>query len=149
VDAGKIQKAKGNVEADGVIFHGWSVGKENSQQNASPPPNMPVPRWWWVCEARPGSSASAVAPKEEAPPSIAIPGPDEGVGFAQHIKPLFRRMDRESMSFIFDLWSPSDVRRHAPEILTRLENGTMPCDGAWPQDRVNIFRRWIDSGMAD
>ena len=134
-----------------VAYLEWGsrIGKENSQQNALPPPNMPVPRWWWVCEARPGSRVSAVAPKEEVPASIAIPGPNELVSFAQHIKSLFRKMDRESMSFVFDLWSPGDVRRHAPEILKRLENGTMPCDGAWPQDRVNVFHRWIDSGMAD
>jgi len=71
------------------------------------------------------------------------------VTFVQHIKPLFRRMDRESMSFVFDLWSHSDVRTHASEILGRLDNGTMPCDGAWPKEKVDLFRRWIDSGMAD
>jgi len=67
----------------------------------------------------------------------------------RHIKPLFRKMDRESMSFVFDLWSCRDVSKHATEILKRLDNGTMPCDGAWPKERVDIFRRWIDSGMAD
>jgi CDGSH-type Zn-finger protein/truncated hemoglobin YjbI len=135
-----------------VAYLEWGsrIGKENSQQNASPPPNMPVPRWWWVCNAKPGSRVSAVAPKEEvSASSVAIPGPNEPVGFAQHIKPLFRKMDRESMSFVFDLWSPGAVRQHAAEILKRLENGTMPCDGAWPPDRVDIFRRWVDSGMAD
>jgi len=58
-------------------------------------------------------------------------------------------MDRESMSFVFDLWSHSDVRKHAPEILKRLDNGTMPCAGARPKEKVDLFRRWIDSGMAD
>ena len=24
--------------------------------------------------------------------------------------------------------------------------GTMPCDGAWPAERVAVFRRWIDAG---
>jgi CDGSH-type Zn-finger protein/truncated hemoglobin YjbI len=134
-----------------VAYLEWGsrIGKENSHQNASPPPNMPVPRWWWVCEAKPGSRVSAAAAKEETPVSFTIPGSNEPVGFEQHIKPLFRTMDRKSMSFVFDLWSPGDVRRYAPEILKRLENGTMPCDGAWQQDRVDIFRRWIDSGMAD
>ena len=128
---------------------GSRIGKENSQQNAAPPPNMPVPRWWWVCEARPGSRVSAVAPKEEIPASIQLPGPGEPVSFAQHIKPLFRKMDRESMSFVFDLWSAGDVRSHASEILNRLENGTMPCDGAWPQERISVFRRWVETGMAE
>jgi hypothetical protein len=110
---------------------------------------MPVPRWWWVCEARPGARASARASKEDVLTSITVPGPNELVSFAQHIKPLFRKMDRESMSFVFDLWSVSDVRQHAAAILKRLENGTMPCDGRWPEERVNVFRSWVQSAMAD
>lgn len=134
-----------------VAYLEWGsrIGKENSQQNSSPPPNMPVPRWWWVCNAKPGTRVSAVAPPEETLVAISIPGPDEAVGFSQHIKPLFRKMDRESMSFVFDLWLAGDVRKHATEILRRLENGTMPCDGAWPHDRILLVRRWIESGMAD
>jgi truncated hemoglobin YjbI len=134
-----------------VAYLEWGsrIGQENSQQNAAPPPNMPVPRWWWVCDAKPGSRVSALAPREDVPQSITIPGPDEPVTFAQHIKQLFRTMDRESMGFVFDLWSYSDVRTHAPEILKRLDNGTMPCDGAWPKERVDLFRRWIDSGMPE
>jgi CDGSH-type Zn-finger protein/truncated hemoglobin YjbI len=134
-----------------VAYLEWGsrIGKENSQQDAMPPPNMPVPRWWWVCGAKPGSRVSALAPREDIQPSAATPGPGEPVTFAKHIKPLFRKMDRESMSFAFDLWSHSDVRTHAPEILKRLDNGTMPCDGAWPKEQIELFRRWIDSGMAD
>ena len=51
-----------------VAYLEWGsrIGKENSQQNALPPPNMPVPRWWWVCNAKPGSRVSAVAPPEES-----------------------------------------------------------------------------------
>ena len=61
-----------------------------------------------------------------------MPGPDETVSFAAHIKPLFREHDRKSMTFAFDLWSQADVQAHAAGILERLRNGTMPCDGAWP-----------------
>jgi truncated hemoglobin YjbI len=134
-----------------VAYLEWGsrIGKENSQQNASPPPNMPVPRWWWVCEAKPGARVAALAPKEESPASITVPGPNELISFTQHIKPLFRKMDRESMSFVFDLWSFSDVRDHAQQILKRLENGTMPCDGPWPEERVEVFRRWVGSAMAE
>jgi len=125
-----------------VAYPEWGsrIGKENSQQNAMPPTNKPAPRWWWVCDATPGSRPSALAPKEEVPPSIPLPGPNEPVGFAQHIKPLFWKMDRASMSFVFDLWSAADVRQHATEILKRLENGSMPCDGAWPPEKVDVFR---------
>jgi hypothetical protein len=71
---------------------------------------------------------------------------DGPMHFEENIKPLFRERDRESMRFAFDLWSPDDVSTHADAILDRLEAGTMPCDGAWPAERVAVFRRWIDAG---
>ena len=49
----------------------------------------------------------------------------------------------------FDLWSYDDVRNAASRILAKLEDGTMPCDGAWPQDQVNLFRRWVEEGTPD
>ena len=52
------------------------------------------------------------------------------------------------MTFAFDLWSHGDVSQNADAILTRLQDGTMPCDGAWPPDRVETFERWIWSGKA-
>ncbi len=73
-------------------------------------------------------------------------GPNEPLHFDENIKPLFRERDRDSMRFAFDLWSFDDVSTHADAILERLEAGTMPCDGAWPADRVTVFRRWIDAG---
>ena len=51
-----------------------------------------------------------------------------------------------AMRFAFDLWSHDDVSSHADAILGRLEAGTMPCDGAWPAERVAVFRQWIDAG---
>ena len=51
------------------------------------------------------------------------------------------------MTFAFDLWSPADVQAHAAGILERLVNGTMPCDGAWPQDKIEVFRRWTETGF--
>jgi hypothetical protein len=75
-----------------------------------------------------------------------LPGLDEAPRFEEHIRPLFRERDRDSMRFAFDLWSLDDVSTHADAILGRLEAGTMPCDGAWPAERVAVFRRWIDAG---
>ena len=69
------------------------------------------------------------------------------MGFEAHIKPLFREHDRKSMSFAFDLWSQADVEEHAAEILDRLRSGTMPCDGAWPAEKVEVFQRWTESGF--
>ena len=74
------------------------------------------------------------------------PGPSEAVSFQAHVKPLFRAKDRESMQRAFDLWSYEDVSTHADAIASRLRDGSMPCDGAWPATQVDLFQRWIDTG---
>ncbi|HEY8843380.1 MAG TPA: hypothetical protein VIM23_05705 [Gaiellaceae bacterium] len=74
------------------------------------------------------------------------PDADEPVSFEAQVKPLFRERDRESMQRVFDLWSYDDVSQHADAILGRLQEGTMPCDGSWPQAQVDLFRRWAESG---
>ena len=94
--------------------------------------------------AGPPAPAPAAAAAAEAP--AALPGPDEAVSFAAHVKPLFRERDRKSMTFAFDLWSQADVQAHAAGILARLRDGTMPCDGAWPQEKIDVFRRWTETG---
>ena len=78
-----------------------------------------------------------------------MPTADQPVSFAQHIKPLFRPTDRQSMSFAFDLWDIDDVRSNADAILGRLEQGTMPCDGGWSSDKVELFSRWVQAGKPD
>jgi hypothetical protein len=65
--------------------------------------------------------------------------------FEAEIKPLFREEDRDAMKWAFDLWSEADVRGTADAILTRLEDGTMPCDGEWPAERIEQFRSWAHS----
>jgi len=76
------------------------------------------------------------------------PDADEPVSFEAQVKPLFRERDRESMQRVFDLWSYDDVSQHADAILGRLRDGTMPCDGSWPQAQVDLFQRWAESGKA-
>jgi hypothetical protein len=71
---------------------------------------------------------------------------DSSVSYESDIKPLFRDKDRERMEFAFDLWSYEDVKENAPLILERLSDGDMPCDGAWPDDQVALFKRWVESG---
>ena len=66
--------------------------------------------------------------------------------FATDVKPLFRERDRGAMRPMFDLWSYDDVTQHAAAIAERLRSGSMPCDGAWPAERVRVFERWVDSG---
>ena len=106
---------------------------------------MPDPHWWWVCDAKPWTRRSALAEPEERP-EVSFPGDDRQLRFAEHIKPLFRRMDRDSMKFVFDLWEHEDVAAHAEAILQRLRAGTMPCDGAWPQEWIGGFERWVRAG---
>jgi hypothetical protein len=69
------------------------------------------------------------------------------ISFEADVKPLFRDLDREAMRSVFDLWEYADVRQHATSILERLESGSMPCDEAWPEDRVSLVAAWIDDGM--
>ena len=71
------------------------------------------------------------------------------IGFEADIKPLFREKDRDSMRRAFDLWSYADVAAHADAIAGRLSDGSMPCDGKWPEDKVTLFQRWVDEGKAE
>lgn len=131
------------------IEWGSRLAVENSQQNSHPPPKMPMPSWNWGTAGAPTSRVSALAPPTAAAEEPAVlPTAGEAILFDQHVKTFFRRRDRQSMLFAFDLASYDDVARHAPEILERVRNGSMPCDSTWPQDRVEAFAQWIAAGMA-
>ncbi len=125
---------------------GSRLAVENSQTTSRPPQNMPMPHWDWGTAGPPGGRISALAPPAEETP-VTLPAAGGPISFADHIKPLFRASDRQSMKFAFDLWSHAEVSQHAEGILARLSNGSMPCDGAWPADQVAAFRQWIDAGM--
>jgi hypothetical protein len=73
------------------------------------------------------------------------------VSFERDVRPLFRERDRGSMREIagFDLWAREDAVEHSQAILGRLEDGSMPCDQPWPDERVALFRRWVEAGMAE
>ncbi|HYT52679.1 MAG TPA: hypothetical protein VEL10_10785 [Gaiellaceae bacterium] len=71
---------------------------------------------------------------------------EQPISFAQDIEPLFREGDRESMKWAFDLSSYDDVTANSDAILGKLRDGTMPCDGAWPEEQVDLFQRWVDAG---
>ncbi len=71
------------------------------------------------------------------------------MSFAADVQNLFREVpDREDMILFggFDLHKFEDVRDHADRILEVLVDGSMPCDGSWPPDRIAIFRKWIEDG---
>jgi hypothetical protein len=70
-------------------------------------------------------------------------------GFAQDIRPMFREFDRTEMEWAFDLWDYDDVKDNAAGILERLEDGTMPCDGAWSDADIEKFRTWMAEGTPE
>jgi len=73
----------------------------------------------------------------------------DGMSFERDLKPLFRESDRATMLSVanFDLWKRDDVADNSRAILSRLEEGSMPCDEAWPADQVETFRRWVEAGL--
>jgi hypothetical protein len=82
------------------------------------------------------------APASDSPPSSG------SVTFAADIRPMFREKDRDAMRGAFDLWDYDDVVTHAGAIATKLHDGTMPCDGAWPAEQVRLFDHWVEQGTA-
>lgn len=72
------------------------------------------------------------------------------LSFAKDIRPLFRDdPDVSSMKdYGLDLSSYSHVKTKAPSIYATLVDGSMPCDGAWPAERIALFKKWMDEGMA-
>ncbi len=72
------------------------------------------------------------------------------VGFAADIRPLFRdTLDVDSMKeYGLDLSSYEEVKARAAEIYARLEDRSMPCDESWPEERLALFKRWMEEGLA-
>jgi CDGSH-type Zn-finger protein/truncated hemoglobin YjbI len=106
-----------------------------------------LPAWTWTAAGPPDTARPDIAePDQPVTQPVTLPGPDEPVSFGRHIKPMFRAKDRQSMLFAFDLWSYDAVRTHATDVLARVANGSMPCDGSWPDAQVQVFRRWTESG---
>jgi hypothetical protein len=71
------------------------------------------------------------------------------LSFATDIRPLFRDFDIESMKAGgMDLSSYDDVKKFAAAILSRVEDGSMPCDEPWSKEQIAKFKQWMDDGMA-
>ena len=71
------------------------------------------------------------------------------VTFTADIRPMFREKDRDAMRRAFDLWAYDDVVAHASAIASKLHDGSMPCDGPWPEGQLGTFDRWIDQGTPE
>ena len=72
------------------------------------------------------------------------------VSFAAEIRPLFRDSpDVDSMKeYGLDLSSYEEVKVQAAGIYAQLEDGSMSCDESWPPERLALFKRWMEEGMA-
>ncbi len=72
------------------------------------------------------------------------------LSFAKDIRPLFRGTpDVDSMKeYGLDLSSYAEVKAQAKNIYSRLLDGSMPCDSSWPQERLALFKTWMDEGRA-
>ena len=92
------------------------------------------------------STAAGNSSRDEPTTPIGVELDQAAIGYERDIRPLFREKDVSSMSMAFDLASYNDVRANADGILTKLSDGSMPCDGPWPQEQVQLFRRWVDAG---
>jgi CDGSH-type Zn-finger protein/truncated hemoglobin YjbI len=147
-EAGLPNDAEFRSALSSYLEWGSRLAVENSQPGAKPPPDMPMPHWDWSTAAgSPGGRISALEPDTDEAAVVELPGVGEALSFERHIKPLFRERDRKSMKFAFDLWNHADVKENADGILARLKDGSMPCDGAWPAEKVDVFQRWTDTGM--
>jgi NADPH-dependent 2,4-dienoyl-CoA reductase/sulfur reductase-like enzyme len=78
-------------------------------------------------------------------------GESAKLSFAGDIAPLFRDKDVDEMKDIsgFDLSDYDDVRERAEGIHARLADGSMPCDGTWPEGQVKKFKQWMNQGMKE
>ena len=71
------------------------------------------------------------------------------LGYAKDIRPMFRSTDVDAMKRRgLDLGSYTHVSASAGEILSRLQEGSMPCDGPWEQTEIDKFKQWIADGKS-
>src|SRR5262245_545034 len=96
------------------------------------------------------------APQLAGGANLPLPRP---VVFELHIRPMFRTLDREHMSFALNLWKYNASPAPQPQqfyqrILDHLKDpdptAVMPPlneGGPWPPEWVALFERWIAEGM--
>jgi hypothetical protein len=73
--------------------------------------------------------------------------------FEADIRPLFTELDIRAMSKVFNLADYGDVRAHAAAIYDRIRGiggAVMPPpprgNGPWPEDRIELFAKWMADG---
>ncbi len=73
----------------------------------------------------------------------------ERVGYRSDIRPLFRDFDVETLQRLdgIDLNDVNSVRANVEELQERLNKGSLPYDAYWSGAQIDLFNRWVDSGM--
>jgi hypothetical protein len=71
-------------------------------------------------------------------------------GFAHDIRPLFRDQDVTCMAprgvkLADATWMCTTTNAH--RVLNVLQAGVMPPDGRWSDDKLNLFKSWMDGGL--
>jgi len=110
------------------------------------PPPPPRPGGKWGLGGPPATGDDAPAGPQHAA-AVPLPEPGQPLGFAAHIRSLFRERGRQPMSSAFDLSAYDNVRSRAAAISQRLLRGSMRHDHAWPAGRAEVSGRWLDPGM--
>jgi hypothetical protein len=129
-------------------------------------PSVDIESYWGAgmalagvrCHATANTKIATFEQREGMPAALTIRAEDiasyspvgpSGPSFAEDIKPLFRPRDVNVMRAIggFDLHDYDDVKTNVDKIFARLSDGTMPCDGPWPQSDIELFKSWMDAGM--
>ena len=109
------------------LLHRVGLAAGGGELPAGSPPTADTCRcrsWDWGCAGPPGWRISALAAgRGRRTRPRCLPGPDEPVSFAEHVKGLFRPIDRQSMKFAFDLWAYDDVAANAHGDPARLREG--------------------------
>lgn len=78
-------------------------------------------------------------------------GTQPSCGFASTVKPFFTDCYQQHMSFMFDLWNPTDVQNNWQAIHDAVNSGSMPapgCPGTFDKNAfLAAFQCWKDQGF--
>ena len=72
------------------------------------------------------------------------------LSYARDIRPLFRAGDITCMSargVLLDDPNWMRIASNANRVYSALFSGDMPPDDAWPDDKIALFKAWIDGGL--
>jgi len=148
------RNADGTFDADGSRLVERIENTDSTQRMPRLRPSIPESRRkfvrQWIGNDCPHDGEVGIQRERDPRPEPANmpPTPAATLGFELDVKPLFREVPDRNVMIIFgmDLHDFSQVSDRADLILLRLKDGSMPCDGAWPPERIALFQRWIDDG---